>query len=470
MYKPTNLLIVDDDPAISKVFEKVAVQEGWTSVIAASGTEAIEFLTKLAVEVAVVDINLPGYTGVQVLEYVKANKIPTEIIMITGAGTVETAVTTIKLGAYDYLTKPFDDINKVANVIAKAIEHYRLIQKIRKIERQDRDKVLFEGMIGKSKKIQDIFDLVESVAPTNSTILILGESGTGKELVAHAIHNRSRRADRPFVVINCAAMPESLLESELFGHRKGSFTGAIQDKKGLFEQANGGTIFLDEIGEIAPQIQVKLLRVLQEGEIRAVGDNNSKNVDVRIIAATNKELSKLVKDGRFREDLYYRLNVISMQLPPLRDRADDIPTLAYHFLQKYATKTSKGIAKIAIDAMQALQNYNWTGNVRELENVVERAVVLATTDTIEARDLPPRVLGESFYLTNEFGDADLSRYSYREAKEKAFLAFNKSYLSSLLRQSVGNASFAATKAGMDRSNFKKIIKKYGIDLGEFKKR
>lgn len=469
MYKPVNLLIVDDDPVISRVFEKVAKDEGWSSITAGSGTEALDQLNKYVFEVAVVDIALPGFTGMQVLEYIKKNQIPTEVIIMTGVGSVEMTVAAIKAGAYDYFTKPFDDINRVTNAISKAIEHRHLMQKLKTFERMEKEDVSYEGIVGKSRKMRELFELIENVAPTNSTILILGESGTGKELVAQALHKRSRRADKKFVVINCAAMPETLLESELFGHRKGSFTGAIQDKKGLFEEADGGTIFLDEIGEISTSIQVKLLRVLQEGEVRMVGDNASKNVDVRIIAATNKDLSVLVSEGKFREDLFYRLNVIAIPLPPLRDRPEDVPLLAYHFLQKYSKKVGKEVSSCSIDAITALQHYKWVGNVRELENVIERSVVLATSNIVQARDLPPRVLGESFYVSSTETETDLSQYNYQEAKERAFAAFNRSYLSTLLRQSKGNISYAAAKAGMDRSNFKKILKKAELDIEEYKK-
>lgn len=469
MYKPINLLIVDDDPAMAKVFERLSKDEGWTCQTAYTGNEAVDLFNKFPVEVAVVDVALPGYTGMQLLEYVKKNRISTEIIIMTGVGSVELAVQAIKLGAYDYFTKPFDDVNKVSNSISKAMEHYRLVQKLKKLERLESDDVSYEGIIGRSRKIQEVFELIENVAPTSSTILILGESGTGKELVAQAIHRRSRRAGKPFVVINCSAMPETLLESELFGHRKGSFTGAVSDKKGLFEEADGGTIFLDEIGEISPAIQVKLLRVLQEGEVRMVGDAANKKVDVRVIAATNRDLAGLVSEGKFREDLFYRLNVIAVSLPPLRDRQEDIPLLVYHFIQKYSKKIGKTIDGCSVDAIAALQHYRWIGNVRELENVIERAVVLATTNMIQARDLPPKVLGEAFYLTGEEHGADFSRLNYQEAKDRAFMSFNKAYVSSLLRQTKGNISFAAAKAGMDRSNFKKIIKKCNIDLDEFKR-
>ncbi|MBI2345486.1 MAG: sigma-54-dependent Fis family transcriptional regulator [Deltaproteobacteria bacterium] len=470
MYKNVNLLVVDDDEALIKVFERVAKEEGLSVAVAKTGTEALNVLNREPVEVAVIDINLPGYSGMQLLEYIKANNYPTEVIIITGVGTAETAVKAIKMGAYDYLTKPFDDIAKVVVVVTKALEKFRLVQKLKRLERQRTDKFVFEGLVGKSRKMQEVFNVVESVAGTMSTALVLGESGTGKELVARAIHRLSKRADKPFVVINCAAIPEPLLESELFGHRKGSFTGAIQDKKGLFEEADGGTIFLDEIGDLPPATQVKLLRVLQEGEIRPVGSNHSQHVDVRLIAATNRDLELHVKEGKFREDLFYRLNVITVLLPPLRERLEDIPLLTYHFLQKYSKKLEKGVTKVAIDALQALQNYSWVGNVRELENVIERALVLVQGDTVTLRDLPPRVLGESFYLAEEPMSTDLSQFKYQEAKERALWAFNRAYLANLLRQTGGNLSYAAAKAGMDRSNFKKIVKKFHVDYEEFRKK
>jgi DNA-binding NtrC family response regulator len=459
---------VDDDETILKVFERLARDRGWTYGVARSAEEALEQLGRLVFETAVVDVMLPGFTGLQLLEHCKKNNINTEIVIMTGVGSVETAVEAMKQGAYDYLTKPFNDIARVAIILEKAMDRYRMAQKLRQLERKRGDELSYEGILGKSRKMQEIFDVIENIAPTTSTILVTGESGTGKELVARAIHNRSNRNDDPFVVINCAAIPVHLLESELFGHKRGSFTGAIADKRGLFEEADGGTIFLDEIGEMPPAIQVKLLRVLQEGEVRAVGGVVAHHVDVRLIAATNRDLAMLVKDGGFREDLYYRVNVIGLHLPPLRERADDIPLLAYHFLQVYAGRMKKRINKISVDALQALQNYSWVGNVRELENVIERAVVLAGTDSITSQDLPAKVLSESFYLVNEDAGLDITKFSYKDAKNRALTSFNKAYLSSLLKEARGNISFASERAGMDRSNFKKLIKKYAVDSSEYK--
>jgi len=469
MFKTINLLIVDDDDSIVRVFERLAKDMGWTSAVAKSGEEALKLLGSNVFEAAVVDVKLPGFTGLQLLEHIKHNNMFTEIIIITGVGSVEMAVSAMKKGAYDYLTKPFEKIERVAIIVEKAMERYRLVQKLHALERRNSDECAYEELVGKGQRMQEVFNIIDSIAPTTSTILIQGESGTGKELVARAIHFRSKRSEKRFVVINCAAIPVHLLESELFGHKKGSFTGAICDKKGLFEAADGGTIFLDEIAEVPPAIQVKLLRVLQEGEVRAVGDNASKIVDVRLVVATNQDLAEAVKEGRFREDLFYRINVIGILLPPLRERAEDIPLLAYHFLKKYNTKMNKKVEKLSVDTLQALQGYSWVGNVRELENVIERAVVLATSECVESRDLPTRILGESFYLSQESVDSDISKFSYREAKKRALSAFNQAYIANILKKTDGNISFASERAVMDRSNFKKLIKKYSINVNEFRK-
>ncbi len=468
MFQTTNILIVDDDEQIVRVFERLARERGWTFSVARSGEEAVELFGRKVFEAAVVDIRLPGFTGLQLLEQCKRNNVHTEIVIMTGVGSVETAVQAMKNGAYDYLTKPFEDIGRVAIILEKAMDRYRMAARLRRLERKSADDLAYEGILGKSRGMQEIFDSIENIAPTTSTVLVTGESGTGKELVARAIHARSRRSDKPFVVINCAAIPMHLLESELFGHKRGSFTGAIADKKGLFEEADGGTVFLDEIGEMPPALQVKLLRVLQEGEVRRVGDTEAIHVDVRLIAATNRDLTAMVREGSFREDLFYRVNVIGLALPPLRERQDDIPLLAFHFLQKFAARTRKPVEKIAVDALQALQNYSWTGNVRELENVVERAVVLANSDTITAQDLPAKILSESFYLASEEGAVDITKFNYQEAKNRAMASFNRAYITSLLKEANGNISFASERAGMDRSNFKKLIRRYAIDIDEYR--
>ncbi len=325
-------------------------------------------------------------------------------------------------------------------------------------------------IVGQSAKMQAVFALIQQVAPSHSSVLILGESGTGKELAARAIHEMSRRKETPFVVINCSALPETLLENELFGHQKGSYTGAIANKKGLFEEADHGTIFLDEIGDITPAIQVKLLRVLQNGEFRPIGGTENLHTDVRVISATNKDLALSIKQKHFREDLFYRLNVITITLPPLRERKDDIPLLASYFLKHFSEKTQKKISHIATDALQTLQEYHWPGNVRELENVIERAVVLSETDILTARELPPKLLGEIFYRQESESPQDLANLAYRQAKEKALNLFNRAYISHLMKETGGNISLASKRAGMDRSNFKKIVKKSQIDLKELSRK
>lgn len=469
MFKTTNLLIVEDDEAIVKVFERLSHAEKWSAEIARSAEEALSRLGEGVFEAAVVDIRLPGLTGLHLLEHIKQNNINTEIVIMTGVGSVETAVEAMKKGAYDYLTKPFEDIERVSVVVQKAMERYRLMLELRVYERKTYFEMGYEGLIGRSRKMQEIYNTIESIAPTTSTILILGESGTGKELIARAIHTRSNRADKPFVVINCAAIPIHLLESELFGHKKGAFTGAVADKKGLFEEADGGTIFLDEIGEVPPSIQVKLLRVLQEGELRPVGDNVVMKVDVRLVAATNRDLMADVKEGRFREDLYYRLNVIGVDLPPLRDRIEDIPLLSYHFLRKYTERMKKKIERISVDALQALQNYSWVGNIRELENVIERAVALSNGESIGVQDLPPKILGETFYMSSKESEMSFTQFPYREAKDRALAAFNRAYIVAILKEVAGNISFASERAKLDRSNFKKLMRRYSVDVDEFRK-
>jgi DNA-binding NtrC family response regulator len=465
-----NVLIVDDEDSLTSALEKLLRRDQRTFAAVASAGEALEFAAKNKVDVALVDVNLPDRSGIEVLERLRAGGSDTEVILMTGKGTVETAVSALKKGAYDYLTKPFDDIERVSVVVGKAIEKADLLRKIREMEVSGTEEDRFLDIVGKSLKMREVYHLIDRVAPSNSSVLILGESGTGKELVARAIHQKSRRKDNPFVVINCAALPESLLESELFGYRKGAFTGAFADKKGLFEEADGGTIFLDEIGEITPAVQVKLLRVLQNGEIRRIGGSENSRVDVRVLAATNKDLHQQVKTKAFREDLFYRLNVITLTLPPLRERKDDVSLLAYHFLKKFAEKTSKKVERISMDTLQTLEEYRWPGNVRELENVIERAVVLAEGGTITARELPPKLLGEFFYLPETRSETDFIHLPYRSAKQKALNLFNRAYISNLLRQTSGNVSLASERAGMDRSNFKKIIKKCEINIREFKKR
>lgn len=461
--------MVDDEESLIRAFEKLARRSEYRLAVARTGLEALEKLDTESFDVALLDLNAEGHSGLQILDHIKKSQLATEAIIIAGRATVETAVSSLKLGAYDYLVKPFEDIERVAAIIQKAMEKARLVRRLKELEKKETKEWESENLVGRSPKMRDVYSLIENVAPNDSSILVIGESGTGKELVARAIHEKSLRRDRRFVVVNCSAIPETLLESELFGHTRGSFTDAVTDKKGLFEEADGGTLFLDEVGEIPPSMQVKLLRVLQDGELRRLGSAETRHVDVRIISATNKDLYRLARTAAFREDLFYRLNVITIHLPPLRSKKEDIPLLAHYFMKRHAGKSGKEIKRISLDALQTLQGYSWPGNVRELENVIERALVLAEGDRITARELPPKILGDAFYLPEEEEEGDLTKLPYQEAKERALQLFNRSYICHLLRMTEGNVSIASAKAGMDRSNFKKVIKRCRVNVREFRK-
>ena len=462
----SRVLIVDDEPDILATLSIFLEEEGFECIEAVDGVEAIRKLESEEIDAVLLDIALPGMSGLEVLEQIKGRWRDIEVVMMTAYGTVESAVQSLKGGAFDYLSKPFDHMNKISLCLSNALERKRLHARTRQLERELKDKYKFDNLTGSSAKMLEVFSTIEKVSASTANVLVQGESGTGKELVARAIHYASPRKDSTFVVINCSALTESLLESELFGHEKGAFTGAIQRKKGLFEIGSGGTVFLDEIGTLSPHLQVKLLRVLQEGDVRRVGSTVTLRVDVRIIAATNENLPEAIKRGTFREDLYYRLNVISITLPPLRDRADDIPLLAYHFLKKYSAKADKRIRHIDDEAMDLLTGHTWIGNVRELENAIERAVVLESGDTLTPLSLPPAILNEAP------ADKPLlpvhTKLTYREAKRKAIEVFDHRYITELLRSCSGNISLAAQKAGMDRSNFRRIMKAGRIDPKSFK--
>jgi two-component system response regulator HydG len=467
---PSNVLIVDDEPALLKALEALLRRSGHTVVALDNPITALQRLAAEDFDVALFDIKMPQLSGLELLNAVKHRRPEVEVIIMTGHATVETALQALKMGAYDYLTKPFDDVELVVRSVAKAAERKSLFDRNRQLETQLRERVgaAADGLVGNSGPIREVTRMIEAVAYSAATVLITGESGTGKELVARALHARSPRKGHPFVALNCGALTETLLESELFGHVKGSFTGAQRDQKGLFDAADGGTIFLDEIGDIPPATQVRLLRVLQEGEFKRVGATDAIRVDVRVIAATHRDLPKLVKSGRFREDLFYRLNVINLQLPPLRDRVEDVPLLAHHFLRRYTERLGKKVKGISADAMELLGGYRWPGNVRELENALERAVVLCRGDSIGAGDLPPAITGRSAPLVREApagGDeaAWLSQ-SYATAKEQALRRFEKGYVDALMKACDNNISAAARKAGMDRSNFKRVLRKYRSDV------
>ena len=388
------ILVVDDETSMQEFLEILLRREGYDVVVCGSASEAIVALDTDDFDLVLSDIQMPGMTGLQLLDHVKSASPETLLVLITAYGTTESAVEAMKHGAYDYLTKPCS-VDEIRLVVEKALEKRNLSSENVRLRRQLSEQAPLPAVLGKSSEMIEVSTLVRQVAPAKTNLLITGESGTGKDLIARAVHSLSDRRDQAFVAVNCGAIPENLLESELFGHMKGSFTGAISSKEGLFETADGGTLFLDEIGELPLQLQVKVLRAIQNRTFKRVGGVQDIHVDVRIICATNRKLEEEVREGRFREDLFYRLNVIEIQLPPLRDRAEDIPELIYCFTRSYASERRKDVAGIAPAALAVLEEYHYPGNVRELENIIERAVTLCQHDRIDLDCLPETVLGRA---------------------------------------------------------------------------
>lgn len=386
----SRILVVDDEESIREFLEIMLKKEGYEVTTAEDGARAKEILTKKTFDMVISDMQMPNVTGIELLRHVRESYPDLVFMIITAFGTTETAVEAMKLGAYDYLTKPFK-IDEVRLNIANALRSKNLETEVRVLKKELVKEYSFQNMVGNSDAMHAVFNLIQRVSQAPTNVLITGESGTGKEVIAKAIHYNGPLKDKPFVTVNCGAIPENLMESEMFGHKKGSFTGAIADKAGLFEVADGGTLFLDEVGELPASIQVKLLRAIQERIIRRVGATDDNKVEVRIIAATNRNLEDMVAKNTFRQDLFYRLNVIGIKSPPLRDRSDDIPLLANYFLKKYNDKLNKQIHTISVEAMDILKKYNYPGNVRELENMIERTVALEAGSTILPESLPPMV-------------------------------------------------------------------------------
>jgi len=385
------ILVIDDEGRNREFLKEFLDVEGFDVETAKDGQEGIEILEKMDFDLVLTDLKMPRADGLAVLEGLQRINPQTVAIVFTGFGSIDTAVKAVKLGAYDYITKPLK-MEEISLVIHRALEHRKLSLENEMLRRQLKRKYKFDNIVGDSEGMQQVFRLVEKIANTDSTVLVYGESGTGKELIARAIHFNSDRRERPLIPVNCGAIPEELLESELFGHEQGAFTGATRTRIGRFELGNGGTIFLDEIGDMSPALQVKILRVLQEHEFERVGGMKTIKVDIRVIAATNKDLEKNVAEGKFREDLFYRLNVIPIQLPPLRDRPSDTPLLVNHFVQMYNTKNGHNITGVSPEAMELLTSYEWPGNVRELENMIERIVILKGEGLIEPGDLSEKIL------------------------------------------------------------------------------
>jgi two-component system response regulator HydG len=392
MPEPATLLVADDDPGLRESLERTLTREGYRVLLAPDGNAALERLRGGGIDLVLTDLKMPGLTGIEVLRAAKAIAPDVDVILLTAFGTVEEAVRAMKDGAYDFLTKPFQR-PQVLKLIRQALERRELIQQNRALQQRLDDLLQQGAVVGASPAFRRMMMLVDQVADSSATVLVQGDSGTGKELVARAIHQRSARREGPFVAVNCAALPETLLESELFGYEKGAFTGAAGRKEGRFELADGGTLFLDEVSDLSPVTQPKILRVLQEGEFERLGGTKTLRVDVRIVAATNQDLAQMVREKRFREDLFYRLNVITITVPPLRERREDIRVLAQHFLRVYAAKNNRTLEGFTDDAVRRLEAYAWPGNVRELENVIERGVVLARGGLMDVADLPEEIAG-----------------------------------------------------------------------------
>ena len=440
-----NVLVVDDEEPFRRLLKKELTRKGYAVEVAPDGNEALRLLHDKAFDVILLDVVMPGIDGISLMKKLKEDSGAPAIIVLTGKATVETAVEAMKNGAYDYLTKPYK-LDELVIVIDRAYEYCRLSVKSKLLEQElVRKESPFE-FIGRSKQLRDILALIQKVAPTDSPVFIQGESGTGKELVANTVWHFSTRKDAPFIALNCASLSENLIESEIFGHEKGAFTSAYQMKHGLVEVADKGTLFLDEIGEMPVGLQAKLLRFLDSGEFRRVGGNKTLSVDVRMIAATNKDLTGMIKTEKFREDLYYRLNVINLTIPALRERKEDIAELSRHFLKKYAKKLSKAITDFTPEALELLAGYHWPGNVRELENVVERAVILCESDRIGADDLS---------IPSSAKAAELGANPSLEEMEKA-------YILRVLKEAGNNQSKASQLLGIDRKTLYLKLKKYGI--------
>jgi DNA-binding NtrC family response regulator len=449
------ILVIDDEKSILDLLSVVFEKEGYMVETSLSATRAVELMGNKDFDIIISDIKMPRMSGMELLSYVRKNRPDIPIVMITAYGTIKQAVEALKAGAMDYIVKPFD-VEELKIIVAQGLEKKRLKEENLFLKKELKEKYDFQNMIGKSKVMQEVYNLIEKVAGTDSTVLITGESGTGKEIAARAIHYQGTRRERAFVSINCGALPENLLESELFGHVKGSFTGAVVNKKGMFEVAEKGTLFLDEVGEMSPWTQVKLLRALHDKRIRRVGGTEEVQVDVRIIAASNRDLKKSISQGNFREDLFYRLNVIAFEMPPLRKRKEDIPLLVTHFLENYCNKMGRQMKRIVPEVIDVLESYPWPGNVRELENVIERVVAIEERETITKGSLPNEMLQPS-------EKQDTTPVLQQGFDLNAVMdEISSGYVKQALQFSKGNLKETANILGINYRSLRYLVEKHGL--------
>ncbi len=459
---PARILVADDKENIVRLFQRILEHDFHVST-AADGTRALAALESDSFDVVITDIRMPGHDGLEILREVKRTQPETEVILMTAFGSVQSAVEAIKEGAYDYLTKPFEP-DEALLIVQRAVERKRLREQARDLRSVLAGSARFADVVAKSPAMHKVLDLLARAAESTATVLVSGESGTGKEVVSRAIHLAGPRRERRFVPVNCGAIPEALMESELFGHLKGAFTGAVADKRGLFEEADGGTLLLDEIGELPLAMQVKLTRALQERRVRRVGAAEERKIDVRVIAASNVDLKAAVAAGKFREDLFYRLNVFPIHLPGLRERREDIPVLAASFLTRHAE--GRAVEGFTPEALSALMLYDWPGNVRELENAVERALAVTSGPRIAVEDLPDEVA----LVGPHRAAVNVSELSYREVVDLARDRASRHYLVALMRRFAGNVTHAAEHASMERETLHRLLKKYGVRSDSFKER
>ena len=461
MMRLIRVLVVDDEDLIRKSFARALQDDGFTVESAASGEDALRRFGDGNFDLVFTDLRMTGISGLDVLRAVKAKRPDTEVVVLTGYGTIPSAVDAIKEGAYNYITKPLNR-HELLRIAHEIVEKTELRGRVEQLQSQLQERFSLHNLVGRSPAMQRVYDLIERVRNSDCNVVITGESGTGKELVARAIHFTGQRAARPFIAVNCGALPETIAERELFGHERGAFTGAVRTQPGYFESAHTGTIFLDELPELSPAVQVKLLRVLQQREIIRVGATAPIPVDVRLVVATNKNPEECVSQGILREDLYYRLSVVAIPLPPLRERAEDVPSLVDHFLGKLAQKSGQPRKTFAPAAIEALLGYAWPGNVRELENLVERAVTLSHRHVIEPPDLP-RLAG----LNAPALQAD-GRLPFAEAKRRVQGAFERDAIAAALRATGGNVTQAARSLGMARTVLQRLLKRHGLDPETFR--